>query len=364
MRIGILGSDGLPARYGGFETFVEQVSPHLVDLGHQVLVIGSSIGRPQISPAVIPAGVEVLNLPLSANGVASIAFDSLSMLLAARKVDAILMLGVSAGTLLPLLRIAGGGQRLVLNVDGLESRRNKWHGAARAYLRVAERVAMRNADDIISDNDAIAGIVSQQYGRQSTVIGYGNDHVHQPDRGAAEAAVYSIGLEPQRYLLTVARIEPENSIREMIEARLAANTDLPYVIVGNVGATDYGRELLAHYERDRRVRFLGPIYDAAMLGSLRSCASLYLHGHQVGGTNPSLVEVLPYRIPLAAFDCAFNRSTLAGECAYFDTSAALRDLIEVGDSGQFAPSEALATDGRFSWRTIAEAYATALGIPG
>src|SRR5436190_11780867 len=124
MRIAIIGTDGIPARYGGFETFVEQIAPHLVLLGSQVVVVGSSLGRNEVG--VFPKGVDVQNLPLRANGPSSVLFDVMSYWRVHRKVDALLVLGVSAGLFMPMFRLLGRGQRIVVNVDGLESQRTKW----------------------------------------------------------------------------------------------------------------------------------------------------------------------------------------------------------------------------------------------
>ena len=175
LRIALIGTDGLPARYGGFETCVAQLAPRLAALGHQVEVFGSSRGRS--ARAADGPGLRHRYLPLRANGAASVPYDLLSFLLSYRRSDAIVVMGVSAGVFMPLMRWLAGPRRIVVNVDGLEARRSKWRGLPRAFLRLSERLAIRHAHHVVSDNQGIADIVSRTYGRSSTVIPYGNDHV-------------------------------------------------------------------------------------------------------------------------------------------------------------------------------------------
>lgn len=352
LRISVIGTDGLPARYGGFETCVEQLAPRLARRGHSTLVFGSSVGRTAL--AVDGERLAHRYLPLRANGLWSVPYDLLNFLVCWRKADAMLVMGVSGGIFLPLLRRLAGPRRIIVNVDGLETRRDKWTGFKRWFLERSEALAVCHAHVVVSDNQGIADMVQARYGRASTVIAYGCDHVLQLPPGHAHALLKErFGLAPGGYLLTVARIEPENHIAEMLQAFLTSSQPL-YVLVGNFSATPLGRELLARYQGEPRVRFIDSLFEPEALAALRAGCHIYLHGHSVGGTNPSLVEMLPYQRPLLAFDCSFNRHTLDNQGGYFADVPALTRQLQVPTEQAWLPEPALA--GRYRWEAIADAY--------
>lgn len=354
MKIALVGTDGIPARYGGFETFVEQVVPHLIALGHEVLVVGSSVGRHDAAPAT--PGLRVVNLPLRANGASSVLFDVLSVLRSARWADATVLLGVSAGLFVPVFRLVTKRGRLVVNVDGLESRRAKWSGLKGRFLAWSEAMAVRFAARVVADNDGIAELLRQRYGQGSTVIAYGADHVLKPKpEEAARRIREAFGLEAETYALTIARIEPENHIGLMIDAFLKSDQSR-YVLVGNFQQSAYGRELQARHAEEPRISLVDATYDPLLLASLRSRCRVYLHGHSVGGTNPSLVEMLPYARPILAWDCRFNRSTLRESGAYFGNPCALTAALDGGAFEALVPPASVRQDPAYRWRAIAERY--------
>jgi glycosyltransferase involved in cell wall biosynthesis len=218
------------------------------------------------------------------------------------------------------------GTPVWINVDGLEWVRSKWGFVARQYLKFMESVAARAATRLIADAEAIAQRFRQQYprGAQCTTIAYGADVVdatlvskkHLPDWG----------LEPGRYFLVVARPEPENHILEMIEGYLQHDTQWPLVVVGDItGATAYQRRLLAL--RSERVMLIGAIYDHQKLTALRAHTALYLHGHSVGGTNPSLLEAMACGNLVLAHDNVFNREVAGDSASYFKTANDLAPAI-------------------------------------
>lgn len=355
LRIALIGTDGLPARYGGFETCVAQLAPRLAALGHQVEVFGSSHGRS--ARAADDPGLRHRYLPMRANGAASIPYDLLSFLLSYRHSDAIVVMGVSAGVFMPLLRWLAGPRRIVVNVDGLEARRSKWKGLPRAFLRLSERLAIRHAHQVVSDNQGIADIVSSTYGCSSTVIPYGNDHVLQLEPAQVQSLLqHRFGLEPGAYLLTVARIEPENQIAEMMEAALAAGSER-YVVVGNFSTTALGQHLVQRYHTEPRIQCIDSLFEPQALAALRAGCRLYLHGHSVGGTNPSLIEMLPYHRPILAFNCAFNRHTLGGRGGYFASVSELAERLRQPDAPAWTPDSQGDLSARYQWASIATAYA-------
>lgn len=362
MRIGVIGSDGIPARYGGFETFVEQVAPHWVQLGHEVVVVGSAMGRDvaTVDSQAYDSGIVCRYISLSANGASSIVYDVLSFLKIWRDVDAVLVLGVSAGLFFPVFQMLAGSRRIVVNVDGLEARRAKWTGFRKRFLAVSEDVSIRHADVVVCDNDGIRDIVDAKYKVPTVTIAYGGDHVLAiRDDQADQMLNEKFGIVPQSYALSIARIEPENNIGLMIDAFLASE-HARYVLVGNFSGTEYGRQLKQTYGGERRLLFVDSLYDHRALASLRSRCKFYLHGHSVGGTNPSLVEILPYARPVLSFDCVFNRRTLKNTGGYFSGKGDLGTYLAHDDFSRYIPPVEIRSDPRFTWRQIAADYARVL----
>ena len=301
-------------------------------------------------------GLTVINLPLRAHGWQSVLFDFLSFLRVRGTVESTLVLGVSAGLLMPLMRLLSRGRRIVLNVDGLETQRAKWRGLKQIFLSLSERTAVAAADAIVSDNQGIAEVVNARYARRSTTIAYGHDHVvHLAPEIAATLVDRHFHLVPDTYCLSIARIEPENHIREMIEGFLGSSRPT-YAVVGNFDASAYGRAVKHRFSGNPRVRLIDATYDKELLSALRAGCAVYLHGHSVGGTNPSLVEMLPYSRPIIAFDCTFNRHTLRDGCGYFRKPSDLASLLDARDASVFIPDRDLAMAPDYHWAHIATLY--------
>jgi len=365
LRIAILGCRGIPAGYGGFETFAEQLAVRLVARGHQVTVYAEADGRP-------PADVQYQGVRIRYHrrphwGPAStLAYDTTCLWDARKGYDLVYMLGYGAAWACWLLRRAD--VPLWINVDGLEWARSKWSAPARCYLRLMEWCASRAATRVIADAKAIARRYQQIYpkGAPCSCIAYGADVVETADA----ALLARWGLEPYRYLLVVARLEPENHIEEIIRGYLLyADSNpaaWPLMIVGNLidPVTTYQLKLLAL--ASNQVRFMGGIYDAAQLQSLRLHAAVYLHGHSVGGTNPSLLEALACGNWVIAHDNPYNRE-VCGEDACADYFSDPEQLAShLGAWAAFASQERSACARRarqrieqhYTWAAIVDAYET------
>ncbi|SCZ67273.1 DUF1972 domain-containing protein [Thiohalomonas denitrificans] len=351
--IAILGTVGLPAQYGGFETLVENLVHYREhSAASDVLTVYcSSRSYPERTPEYLTARLKYI--PLQANGVQSIPYDFLSLVSAVwNRNDVILLLGVSGAIALPLVRLVSSA-RVVTNIDGKEWRREKWRGLAKKFLRFSERIAVRYSHEVISDNAAIADYVKDTYGVNSHVIAYGGDHAVAVD--AVPVDEYSL---PDKYAFSVCRIEPENNVHIIVEAFSAQET-IALVLVGNWENSDYGRDLRHRYQAFNNLYLLDPIYDLGKLKTLRSKAAVYLHGHSAGGTNPSLVEAMHFGVPIIAFDCDFNRSTTEDRALYFSDVESLRHQIITLDD---AVSEKVGKDmveiaqRRYTWAKVAEQY--------
>jgi len=364
--VAILGCRGIPAGYGGFETFAEQLAVRLVARGHQVTVYAEAGGKPPADRQY--QGVRIRYRRRPHWGPAStLAYDSACLWDARKGYDIVYMLGYGAAWACWWLRLTG--VPVWINVDGVEWMRSKWSTPACLYLWAMERLSSRAATRVIADAQAIKARFETRYphGAPCSYVAYGADVVH-----AADAAVLARwGLEPYRYLLVVARMEPENHIEEIIRGYLLhaeGNPGAwPLMIVGNIlqgTTTTYQRKLLT-YSSDK-VRFMDGIYDTTQLQSLRLHAAAYVHGHSVGGTNPSLLEALACGNWVIAHDNPYNREVCGqGEqaCAdYFYTPEELAIHL-----GTWAAFERKQRDGcakrarqrieqHYTWEAITDTY--------
>lgn len=352
-EIAVIGTAGLPAAYGGFETLAANLAARNRALGspHALTVYCTSRGRADRPDTYL--GARLRYLPLPAHGPLSVLYDALSLFLAARRgARSILLLGVSGAVALPLIRRFSAA-RIVVNIDGLEWKRAKWGPVARRFLRWSERLAVRHAHSVVADNRAIVEHVEEEYGRWAHLIAYGGDHALQ-----APAVPWSGPPLPRRYALAICRIEPENNCGLILRA-FARKPGLPLVFVGNWQASAHGRALRRRYGAVPGLHLLDPIHDTGRLRTLREGASLYVHGHSAGGTNPSLVEAMHFGLPVLAYDCAFNRHSTEGAARYFADAGGLAAL-----AGRLAPVEAALVGAamralarrRYLWADVAAAY--------
>lgn len=348
-RIAILGTRGIPARYGGFETFAEQLSMRLVQLGCDVTVYGEA-DRPGQS-AHMWQGVCVQPVLLPRWGAASaIGYDLRCLWDARRRFDLVYMLGYGAAFACSLPRFYG--VPVWINVDGLEWARSKWSWLARRYLRTMEWVASWSATRVIADAEAIAQRFRQLYprGAPCSYVAYGAPMVFSGEQSSVQGDV-----EPEAYFLIVARLEPENHVLEILQGYQLYRQrggKLPLFIVGDhTRSTSYCKTLRTCLGDG--MHFLGAIHDQTRLQALRVGALAYLHGHSVGGTNPSLLEALGCGSVVVAHDNPFNREVLAGNADYFkcpeDIATALDDLERL-------PKGVLQHRRNAARRTIAERY--------
>lgn len=351
IRVAVIGTRGVPAAYGGFESMVENLLGDNCPSDVRYTVFCS---RPdQASHPGSYKGAELRYIPLHANGVQSIPYDMLSMARCLRGYDVILVLGVSGCLALPLLRRFTRA-KLIVNIDGLEHKRDKWGSAARHILLASERAAVRAADIVVADNEGIAEYVRATYHVDPVVIAYGGDQaVRTISDGKINATLAAYGVTRGQYAMGVCRIEPENNCHVVLEA--FAEGHLPLVMVGNWEYSDYGRTLRDRYAGNRHLILADAEYDLDCLWALRSGAALYVHGHSAGGTNPSLVEAMHSGVPIAVFDVNYNRYTTADAAAYFSDASSLRAIATNIPHESGATLREIARR-RYTWREISRQY--------
>ncbi|NLF05171.1 MAG: glycosyltransferase family 1 protein, partial [Actinomycetales bacterium] len=261
---------------------------------------------------------------------------------------------------LPLLRAAR--IPVATHVDGLEWKRAKWSGAGRNYYRLAESLAVRWSDALIADAQGIADYYRRAFRAPTVQIAYGAPIL---DPGAAR--LDELGLAPGGYHLVVARFEPENNVHTIVEGYRRSGAELPLVVVGSA---PYAHEYTAsvHAAADGRVRFLGGVWDQDLLDQLYAGAATYLHGHSVGGTNPSLLRAIGAGAPVIALDVDFNREVVRTAGRYFADApqlAALLDEAEADPDATAARGKAgLQEAARYDWDQVAAQYEELAGRLG
>lgn len=350
MKVAIIGTQGVPAKYGGFESLVENLigTKHSQDISYTVFCSSKDL-KQDIKEY---KGAQLRYVPLSANGIQSIPYDILSMMQVFKGYDTVLVLGVSGCVFLPVLKLFCKS-RIVVNIDGLEHRREKWGRFAKWFLRFSESVAVKNADIIISDNKGIQDYVRDTYHKHSELIAYGGDHVERIVPEEHQAGVLSkFGLSSGDYAVTVCRIEPENNCHVTLEAFSKSGKKL--VFIGNWDRSEYGRELKSRYSGFDNIKILDPIYDLDILYTLRSHCFAYIHGHSAGGTNPSLVEAMFFGKPIICFDVVYNRETTCGQAYYFKDSDELCKILSC-DKLSGSQMKTIAT-GQYTWSHISSQY--------
>ncbi|MFM2056988.1 MAG: hypothetical protein RLY71_1373 [Pseudomonadota bacterium] len=352
-KISIIGTVGLPANYGGFETLVENLARHHSKT-HSIIdctVYCSSKSYATQSGKYLNFNLKYI--PLKANGPSSIIYDILSIISAIKdKSDIILVLGVSGAIILPFVKKISN-VKIITNIDGIEWRREKWKGLVKNFLKLSEISAVKYSDAVIADNEAISNYVRTSYGVSSHVIAYGGDHAQ-----AVESVRDPKISIPSSYCFCVCRIEPENNIHIILSA-FADSSEANMVIVGNWKSSEYGKNLLSKYSSHKNIFLLDPIYDTRILKSLRKEALYYIHGHSAGGTNPSLVEAMSIGCPVIAFDCEFNRCTTENKAEYFLNASDISKTIQNCSSSKrlkmISDMKEIAAQ-KYTWNSIAKKY--------
>jgi glycosyltransferase involved in cell wall biosynthesis len=282
----ILGTRGVPAAHGGFETFAEHLALYLTRQGWRVIVYCQAEGSGPISQDKWQ-GIERVTIPISQSGPkGTILFDWISIRHAAQSRELCLTLGYNTAVLCAWLRLKRVPN--VFNMDGLEWRRAKWGTLAKTWFRLNEWVGCWLGNHLVADHPEIARHLRRRAPeRKITTIAYGAKRILE----GSDAAVRDKGLQPGGYLTLIARAEPENSVLEIVKGFSKRRRGLRLAVLGNY-YSHYPYHVAVQQAASDEVLFLGAIYDKSVVEALRFHCVAYLHGHQVGGTNPSLVEAL------------------------------------------------------------------------
>ena len=362
LRVCIIGSRGFPVVYSGYETLVSHLAPALVLHGMDVTVychrhlFGERPGEVEGVRLVYVRGMRGKRLSqYSHSGLAAVHA-------AFHRFDAAIILNVANGLLVPFLERTH--VRTVVHVDGVEWERPKWRGLGARVFRAGAAAATRSATSIVTDADAMRQLYLDEFSRDSVVIAYGAD----PDPVAPtkdEDLLESLGLAPRGYFVILGRLVPDNNAELLVEAFMTSGVGKKLVVIGDVPYRDrYAARLKSL--GDTNVVFTGYVNDQRRLRAIIGNASLYLHGHEYGGTNPSLLLAMSTGVPIAALDTVFSREVLP-ECPgvfFFPKSvrAAAEVLREVEiclvDRPVVAFTERLLE--KYQWSSVTKAYANLL----
>jgi glycosyltransferase involved in cell wall biosynthesis len=351
----ILGTRGIPAAHGGFETFAERLALYLASRGWRVGVYCQAEVervRDRVSTRTWN-GITLITVEVALRGpAATLAFDAFCVKDAATRGGVCLVLGYNGAAFLPYLRARGG--RILTNMDGIEWRRPKWPLPVRAFFYGSEWIAAWSSQRLVADHPAIADHLARRRARRAiATIPYGGDPP------PADLRPPPLGLEPGRYLVSIARIEPDNNILTLVEAFSRKPRGMRLVVLGTLKVGNaYHRAV--EDAAGLEVLMPGAIYEPEMVQSLRVHARAYLHGHTVGGTNPSLVEALWAGNAVIAHDNPFNRGTAGDGQFYFTDGDSCAAAIErvLTDEGAVAAARAAARAQaeRFRWDDVLAAY--------
>ena len=324
LRIGILGTRGIPNRYGGFEQFAEYLSSGLLQRGHQVYVYNSS-QHPYKEKEW--NGVQIIRCadPEQRIGTAGQFIYDLNCINDSRKrdFDVLLHLGYTSDSIWhwrwPKKSIN------MVNIDGMEWMRSKYNKPTRRFLKFAESLAAKNAQVLIADSPQMQNHFWANYGKKPVYIPYGAEVFTEPDGSVPE----TYQLSPNQYFLLVARMEPENNIEMILRGWLASAKAYPLLIIGSV-SNKFGKYLNNEFQHSG-IQFAGSVYDQCILNNLRYYSTRYFHGHSVGGTNPSLLEAMACRCSIAAHNNPFNKAVLQNGADYFTNAGEVAEIMNTPD---------------------------------
>ena len=371
----IIGSRGLPAKYGGFETFVNELVSHQVsdNLRYHVACLSDdshhqhsnykqvdcfTINPPKLGPARV------------------IAYDMMAISYALKLIKkegiekpVFYILGNTIGAFISPFarRIHKIGGRLFINPDGLEWKRSKWSKPVQTYLKYSEKVMTQYADLVVSDNEGIETYIQEAYPwSKTTFIAYGTDLTptnFSKESDQVRTFFDQWGIEEKGYYLIIGRFVPENNYARAICEFMASETKRDLVIVCNYEGSSYFEKLRqeTHFDRDNRIKFVGTVYDKDLLKYLRQECRAYIHGHEVGGTNPSLLEALAQTNENLVLGVDFNRKVALNTAHYWSKeTGSLTSLIHQVDSqpeslnlGQAAKRHMQA---HYTWEEIVRQY--------
>ncbi|SFQ26659.1 DUF1972 domain-containing protein [Parafilimonas terrae] len=320
MKLAILGTRGIPNNYGGFEQFAEYISVGLVNKGHDVTVYNPHFHKYNM-PEFKGVKIIKMNSPEKLFGAAANFIYDYNCLKDAKRRNFDIIYEAGYATCSPFFYLLKStNTKLITNMDGLEWKRSKWGYFTKKLMKRLERNAVKKSEYIISDNKGIQEYYKEMYEKDSFCVAYGSDISLDNDIRHIE----KFSVQRENYFMLIARLEPENNIELILNAYVKSAREEPFLVIGD-NSTKYGKWLQKRFNY-MQIKFCGSIYDKKVLDALRFYCKAYLHGHSVGGTNPSLLEAMGSSAFIIAHKNAFNIAVLKTNALFFSSIEELKNI--------------------------------------
>lgn len=327
MKIAFVGTRGIPNHYGGFEQFADILSQGLAKEGLDITVYCSK-NHPYKESSY--KGVKLIHKFDPENKIGTVGqfiYDLLCMLDAKKRgFDIIYMLGYTSSSVWQRL-IFNGKSRIITNMDGLEWKRSKYSKPVQKFLLWAEKLAVKYSHELVADSIGIQKYLAEKYDVKSSYFPYGSYVFDEENVSSIE----KYDLTAFQYDILIARFEPENNIEMVLDAFHKSKVKRDFILIGKWEHTEFGKLINERFKEDKRIKFLGAIYDQELLNNLRHFSNIYFHGHSVGGTNPSLLEAMGSSSLICYHDNPFNKAIVGDDGFAFSDSKELTHFIETLD---------------------------------
>lgn len=358
MKVSVIGSRGIPNRYGGFEELAEKLAIGLAQMGHEITVYNPH--NHPIKNFDVP-NVRIVRIfnPEKILGSFGQFFYDLGAIIHTwfAPPDIILQLGYTSSSI--WFRLLPRRSRVVTNMDGLEWKRSKYGKLVQNFLLFAEKLAAKHSHLLVADHLAIEDYIHEKYQSQVVYIPYGADIPQETN----STILHKLSLKKGAYHVLIARMEPENHITEILEGVANSTNSMPLIVVGGT-SNHFGKKLKRKFAHNTKIRFVGGIYNKEDLNELRLNAQLYFHGHSVGGTNPSLLESMACKCAIVAHNNIFNKGVLGKNARYFTQPEQIETLLnapfDVVKADKMARANLKSIRDKYNWRIVIEQYELAM----
>lgn len=357
MNIALIGTRGVPANYGGFETFYEELGKRLAERGHDVTVYCRDSYYPEKMNEY--CGMKLVYLPnLKKKSLDTLSHTFYSILHAIRQpYDVYMVCNAANSPVLLIPRLLG--KRIAINTDGLEWKRGKWGKVARTYYKICERISTILAHRVVADSRGIQDYYASEYKADTTFIPYGA----YPSQSQRPELLEKLGIQPGEYFLQITRFEPENNPLLTIQAFKKLTTDKKLVVIGGVPyESEYSRTISNEAAGNPNIILPGSIYDKELLNEIWCNCFAYIHGNEVGGTNPALLQTMASGCFTIAIDVSFSRDVLADAGIFFKNniqSLANQMQWSLDHGNELGSYKSLAVDRiklDYSWDKVTDDY--------
>jgi glycosyltransferase involved in cell wall biosynthesis len=353
-KVAIIGTNGIPAKYGGFETLTQNLTSKL-DEKYDFIVYCSKIHKVKIKSK---PNLKLVYLPLNANGWQSIIYDSISILHSFFYSDILLVLGpIGGGFMLSLNKIFK--KKIIVNYGGIEWKREKHSKLGKLFATFNYKVAAKFSQINIVDNEVVGIEVAKDFGIDNfEIIAYGGDHVSPINN--FDSLLKSYPFLNEKYSFSIGRSQIDNNQHLILEA-FAQMPNEKLVIVSNWEFNDYGKELKNKFLNKINIVILDAIYDQKILDTIRAKSDLYIHTQSQCGTAPSLVEAMSLNLPVISFDVPTNRSTTNEKSIYFEDAETLKNIVtklSISEKENLRRSMYDIALSKFTWKIVSKQYQT------